>query len=152
MSDTVQTHPYEILIRFGCEIGEHAGAVRGVSLAQRAFLVSDDGKISGRIERGAADFPSDFPQDKLQELLGATFVATEAATRAEIAAIKGEAEHQVLDAQDALSKANEAIAATKDALAVAQIDCAGLTKKVADLTATNVLLAAKLNEAGPETA
>ena len=143
MPEAVQTHPYEILIRFSCEIGEHAGAVRGVSLAQRAFLVSDDGTIVGRIDRGAADMPADFPQDKLTELLGSTFVATESATRAEIAAIKADAEQQVADVQAAVAKANETIATMQDALVIAQGDRDNLAGQVAALTAANALLAAK---------
>lgn len=74
MSQNIETHPYEIMVRFGCEVGEKAGALRGVSLEQRSLLVGDDGLIQARLERGKADDPKDFPKEKLVELLGERFL------------------------------------------------------------------------------
>lgn len=73
------TAPNQIVIQFGGEIGETAGAFRGASLRQLQFIVEDDSDvITGRIDRGSADFPRDFPREELAKLLGERFEQFEA--------------------------------------------------------------------------
>ncbi|MDC7787951.1 hypothetical protein PQJ75_24615 [Rhodoplanes sp. TEM] len=87
--EKIETHPYEVLVRFTCERGEVAGAVRGISLAQRAYLV-EGGTIVGRVERAGADDPADVPQALVAELLGAAATATAAEHARVVAALQAE--------------------------------------------------------------
>lgn len=74
MAEVAVVKPYEILLRYSCEVGETAGQLRGMSVEQRAFLVDDVGVITARLDRGRADHPKDFPSEELQNRLGADFV------------------------------------------------------------------------------
>ena len=121
----IQTHPYEILVRFNCEPGEVAGAIRGMHLISGAYAV-DDGKIIGAINRGAEDLAKPAAQDQIAQIIGASAVATDIARREEIAKLNAQIEALVADldktsvaldgtkaafqaATDALSKANAAL-------------------------------------------
>lgn len=74
MTSSIKTAPYEILIRFNCEIGEKFGELRGASRAVKSYLVDDaTGLIVGRIDSGNADNPNDFPEDQLIAYLGEQF-------------------------------------------------------------------------------
>jgi chromosome segregation ATPase len=77
MADT-RTGPYEILIRFTCEIGEKFGVVRGSTIATKGFVVDDAGVITGKIDGGRDDHPHDFPTQDLPDYLGDRFTAFDA--------------------------------------------------------------------------
>lgn len=122
----IQTHPYEILVRFNCEPGEVAGAIRGMHLISGAYAVDDGGKIIGAINRGAEDLAKPAAQDQIAQIIGASAVATDIARREEVAKLNSQIEALVADldktssaldgtkaafqaATDALSKANAAL-------------------------------------------
>jgi flagellar motility protein MotE (MotC chaperone) len=75
MANTIQTGPYEILIRFCCEPGETYGHFRAAHLATKSFVVDDTGMIVGGVDSGASDQPKDFPQDQIIKYLGDQFAA-----------------------------------------------------------------------------
>lgn len=97
MATEVKAAPYEILLRFNCEVGENFGELRGCSRTMGTYLV-EGGKIVGRVDAGAASMPADFPIEELQTYLGESFVALNAqleritgelaAARAELEAIE----------------------------------------------------------------
>ena len=76
--EMVKVLPYEVVVRFCCEIGETAGAIRGIHAQQLAFTVDDGGTLTGVVQRGTADLAKDFPQDQLTALIGSAAVATDA--------------------------------------------------------------------------
>src|SRR5579885_731701 len=106
MAETVKTCPYEVLVRFTCEHGEIAGAVRGIHLVQRSYLIDDAGKIVGEVVRAAPD-PAPFPQEQLEALIGAAMPATKAAHDAALADMTAQRDA-------ALKKGAEDVAATRD--------------------------------------
>src|SRR5262245_26691073 len=70
MAETITTAPYEIVLRFGCEVGGTPCTLCGSSLAQLQFMVDEAGVITGRIDRGKEDLPQAFPQDQIVKYLG----------------------------------------------------------------------------------
>lgn len=74
----VKTGPYEIRLRFNCEIGEPFDQVRGTDLSSRSYLVDEGGIITGKIDSGTGDHPKLFPAIDLPDYLGARFVAFDA--------------------------------------------------------------------------
>ncbi len=84
----IQTHPYEILVRFSCEPGEVAGAIRGMHMVTAAYAVDEDGKIVGTINRGAEDLAKETTQAEVARIIGAVAVTTEISHRAEVEALK----------------------------------------------------------------
>jgi hypothetical protein len=74
MAEVMKVGPYEILLRFNCELGEDFGHLRGAHLVQRTYLVDDaTGKIAGAVSRAGADEPKDFPPEEIQKYLGEQF-------------------------------------------------------------------------------
>lgn len=69
----VKTGEYEILVRWNCEKGEAFGHIRGVHLVTAAYLVDDDGIITGRVDRGVEDNAKEFTEDQLPKLFGNNF-------------------------------------------------------------------------------
>lgn len=71
MATSVQSGPYEILLRFNCEIGEKFGLLRGCHRLMAGYVVDDDsGLITGKVDGGLA---ADFPADELAKYLGEQF-------------------------------------------------------------------------------
>lgn len=90
MAESIKEAPYEILLRFNCEVGEAAGTLRGMSCEQRRYLVDENGIITGRIDRGREDMPQPFPVEKLVDFLGQKFVDFEAGQRAIVAGFEAD--------------------------------------------------------------
>ena len=68
--EKMEVFPYEVLLRFSCDNGEIAGQLRGVHLIEKRYIVDDDNKIVGRVERGD-DNPRPFTREEIAEYLGA---------------------------------------------------------------------------------
>ena len=93
----IQTHPYEILVRFNCEPGEVAGAIRGMHLISGAYAVDDGGKIIGAINRGAEDMAAPLAQSAIAPLIGSAALATEMAHAATVAALQAQVQALTAD-------------------------------------------------------
>ncbi len=100
--------PYEILIRFYCDAGEQAGAIRGIHTAQRTCLIDGDGKIAGSVQRPGDGDATAIPQGKLAALIGAATTPTNLQHASEIKAL--------VDERDILEKLLAAKARAHDAL------------------------------------
>lgn len=137
MADRVETHPYEILIRFTWDAGEVAGAVRGMQVAQRRYLVSADGTIKERLETTREDLAREFPRDTLLKFLGERMIATEEQRKKEATALEAAAAAiaerdetitQLQQSEAALAKAGIKAA---DALEVLNAERAALVERLA---------------------
>lgn len=115
MAGTIKSGPYEILLRFSCEVGETFGQLRGCHRITGTYVVDDNAKITGRIEQ-SADQAADFPVEDLQAYLGERFVA--------------------FDAQlfDLLTELNASRSALEQAEATAASEIAARDQLIADLT------------------
>lgn len=71
MANTIQTGPYEILLRYNCERGEAFGHLRGCHRVMASYMVDDTGNIVGSVDTG--EKASDFPPDELVKYLGEQF-------------------------------------------------------------------------------
>lgn len=123
----LKTGPYEILLRFNCQLGETFGQLRGCHLETASYLVDEAGAITGRVETNQQ--PKDFPPEELVKYLGDQFETfntqlekertdTEAA-KAEsrsIAAQLGESTKALQDTQKQLAELKEKHQAVSTAL------------------------------------
>lgn len=120
--------PYQVVLQYGCEIGETAGALRGVSLATMQFGVADDSEvIEARLDRGKEDHPKDFPREELAKLLGSQFETFEGQLR--------EAKEGLAEKSAAAEILQISEGQLKEQLKVATDTIAGLQQKYADLIA-----------------
>lgn len=129
----IQTHPYEVLVRFSCEKGEVAGAIRGIHMITAAYAVDDDGKIVGSMDQGAENLAKEATQAEIAKIIGAATVSTEIAHLNSIEALKAAHSEEVAVMQSTisalsaeleksradLSDATERLAAAESALQIA---------------------------------
>lgn len=115
----IVTAPNQVVIQFGCEPGETAGAFRAASLSQLRFAVADDSDvIEGRLDSGRDDLPKDFPRDQIAALFGEKFETFEAQQRAladQLAKTKAELDRAVADG-GALKDQLATVTASRDEL------------------------------------
>lgn len=111
MTDTVQTAPLEILLRYTCEPGEKIGQLRGCHRVMATYIVDDAGVITGKVQtsNGAADFPA----DQLVQYLGEQFVTFNAGLE-ELKAEKVRSESQLEEAKSTIAALQEQLTLAKE--------------------------------------
>lgn len=120
MADKIISAPYEVLLRFGCEVGEKAGQVRGAHVVELGFVVDDANVIKARLNRGPADHAQPITAAEFTTYLGG-----------KMQAVLG----QLADATAAIKLRDDKIAAQAEALEAAAKTISTRNAQIATLQA-----------------